>query len=76
MLPAALGTIDYCKNAFEFAALNQNRHDWSTLANLPFDHDFPGFQVNTACISFDPRSIACDRDNHIPGWEREPPYLL
>jgi hypothetical protein len=47
-------------------------HDYQ-LANLPFETDCPGFQDNTAAIGFDPHSIACDPDNEIPGWEKEPP---
>ena len=35
---------------------------------------FAAFAANL--FGFDPRSIAYDRDNAIPGWEREPTCLL
>jgi hypothetical protein len=37
---------------------------------LTIRYDPHGFQDNTATIGFDPLSIACDRDNDIPGQER------
>jgi len=37
------------------------------MANLPFEHDFPGFPDNKVSTGFAPRPIACDRNNDIPG---------